>query len=98
MATNDSALKVVSEKLWKEQSEKNWADFAKALKKSSAKRYRVVYEPGHLKTLQDLKKSYAELYDNKHKLIAKVPIFKMIGTKMRGTTIYLKDLLIINKV
>lgn len=95
---NDAPLKEISKLLWTEPSEKNWKLFASALKKSSVKRYRIVYEPGHLKTLQDLKKSYAELYTQNHKLVAKAPIFKLVDKKMLGTTIYLKDLLIINKV
>jgi hypothetical protein len=95
---NDTPIKEVAKTLWKEQSDENWKLFASALKKSSVKRYRIIYEPGKLKTLQDLRKSFAALYDSKSKLVTKVPIFRMDKGRMLGSTIYLKDLRIKNTV
>jgi hypothetical protein len=86
----------VVERLNNDPSEENWEKFASALPKSGIKYYRIVYVKGSLKNAEDLRKSYAELFDGKGKLVAKVPIFKK-GKKPEGATIYLKGLLNINK-
>lgn len=93
----DSVLKEAADRLWSDQSEENWESFAIALKTSSATRYKTIYEPGKLKSMQDLKKSFAQIYDSKLKLITKVPIYKLVDGKMYGATIYLKELKIKNK-
>ena len=86
----------IADALQKEPNETNWERFAKALKKSGIKYYRIVYVS--LKNAEDLTKSYAELFDAKGKLVTKVPIFKRSnGKKIEGATIYLKGLLNINK-
>jgi len=92
---NDEIIKI-ADALQKEPNETNWEKFAKALKKSGIKYYRIVYVS--LKNAEDLTKSYAELFDAKGKLVTKVPIFKSSkGKKVEGATIYLKGLLNINK-
>ena len=89
----------IADALWKDESEKNWKEFAKALPKSGLKYYRVVFlKEEKLKKAQDLTKSYAELYDAKEKLVAKIPIFEKKGKKIEGATYYMKGLLTINKV
>jgi len=82
----------IAKRLTEDPSEENWKKFAAALKKSSAKFYRVVYMHGSLKNAEDLRQSYAELYDSKKKLIARVPIFKNMKNGVEGATIYLKGL------
>ena len=85
-------------KLWKEQSKKNWEAFAKALDKSPIEYYKVIFaNEGKLNKMQDLTKSYAELYDAKYKIVTKVPIFKWDGKKIRGATVYLMGLQVLNK-
>ncbi len=80
-------------KLWKEPSKKNWETFAKALGKSPIEYYKIVFaNEGKLNKMQDLTKSYAELYDSKHKVVTKVPIFIKNGKKVDGATIYLMGL------
>jgi len=92
---NDEIIKI-ADALQKEPNETNWEKFAKALKKSGIKYYRIVYVS--LKNAEDLTKSYAELFDAKGKLVTKVPIFNRgKGKKVEGATIYLKGLLNINK-
>jgi len=92
---NDEIIKI-ADALQKEPNETNWERFAKALKKSGIKYYRIVYVS--LKNAEDLTKSYAALFDAKGKLVTKVPIFKRSnGKKVEGATIYLKGLLNINK-
>ena len=92
---NDEIIKI-ADMLQKEPNETNWEKFAKALKKSGIKYYRIVYVS--LKNAEDLTKSYAELFDAKGKLVTKVPIFKRdSGKKVEGATIHLKGLLNINK-
>jgi len=92
---NDEIIKI-ADMLQKEPNETNWEKFAKALKKSGIKYYRIVYVS--LKNAEDLTKSYAELFDAKGKFVTKVPIFKRSnGKKVEGATIYLKGLLNINK-
>ncbi|MGC8680414.1 MAG: hypothetical protein ACP5T6_03955, partial [Candidatus Micrarchaeia archaeon] len=66
------------------------------LKKSKAKYYKVVYTKS-LGSKEDLRKSYAELYDSKYKLIAKIPIFKEVKGGVEGATINLEGLLNANK-
>ncbi len=89
-------MKKIVDELNKNPIEENWEKFAKALPKSGLKYYRVVYQKSSLKNAEDLRKSYAELYDKNGKLVYKVPIFKK-SKKIEGATIYLKGLLNINK-
>jgi len=92
---NNEIIKI-ADLLQKEPNEANWGKFAKALKKSGIKYYRIVYVT--LKNAEDLTKSYAELFDVKGKLVTKIPIFKKSdGKKVEGATIYLKGLFNINK-
>jgi predicted phage-related endonuclease len=80
-------------KLWKEQTKKNWEAFAKAIDKSPIEYYKIVFaNEGKLNKMQDLTKSYAELYDAKHKIVTKVPVFMKTGKKVDGATIYLVGL------
>ena len=84
--------------LWKTQGKEQWERFAKGLKGSGLKYYRVVYANKRLTKAQDLTKSYVELYDAKQKLVTKAPLFEKRGAKVSGATYYLKGLLTINKV
>ncbi|MCW6160295.1 MAG: hypothetical protein LVQ95_04385 [Candidatus Micrarchaeales archaeon] len=89
----------IAEALWRDESDRNWKEFVKALPESGIKYYRVVFLKGEkLKKAQDLTKSYAELYDAKEKLVTKIPIFEKKGKKIEGATYYMKGLLTINKV
>ena len=97
MAKN-SKVQNASKALWKEQSEKNWKALASSLKNSSIKYYRVIFaNEGRLNRMQDLTKSFAELYDAKHATVVKVPIFKREKNRIRGATIYLTGLQVSNK-
>ncbi len=85
--------------LWKEPNEKNWVSFSKALKGSGIKYYKVIFaNAGKLNKMQDLAKSYVELYDAKYRLVNKVPLFMKTGKKIDGATIYLKGLQVSNRV
>ncbi len=80
----------IAGKIWKDQSRKNWEAFAKAVGKSPVEYYKIVFaNEGKLNKMQDLTKSYAELYDAKHKIVAKVPIFMKTGKRIDGATTYL---------
>jgi hypothetical protein len=98
MVEKKEKVEKAAEGLWKDPSEKNWRAFSTALKGSSIRYYRVVFQNGgKLNKIQDLAKSFAELYDAKYRLVAKVPIFKKEGKSIRGATIYLIGLQVSNK-
>jgi hypothetical protein len=98
MVGKSDKIKKIAEGLWDEPSEKNWKAFSSALRGSGISYYRVKFQNGgKLNRIQDLAKSFAELYDAKYKLVTKVPIFKKEGKSMRGATIYLIDLKVYNK-
>lgn len=91
-------IQAAADRLWKEQSDSNWDTFASALKGSGIKYYKVVFaNEGKLNKMQDITKSYANLYDAKYGLVAKVPIFMKDGKRIRGATIYLTGLQVSNK-
>lgn len=91
-------FKTIAQQLWKDQSEKNWEALAGSLKKANVKYYRVMFEKkSQLNKIEDLRKSYAELYDSKYKSVGKIPIFKKTKSGMEGATIYLKGLMINNR-
>ena len=90
-------LKNISEELWKNQSKENWEKFRNILKKSNAVYYKIFFEAGKISTEQDLRKSYAELFDSKEKQLSKIPIFMNNGKTVSGATIYLVGLQILNK-
>lgn len=87
----------IVQELNKEQSKENWDKFGKALKSSGIKYYLVKFDKGKVNMLEDLRKAHAELYNSKQKLVYKIPIVMNNGKKIRGTTIYLKGLLNLNK-
>ena len=92
------ALSAIAERLWDSSSEENWLEFAKALKNSKARYYKVVFgNKGKLTKVQELTKSYAQIYDAKHNPMAKIPIFKTKGKKIEGATIYMKGLEVSNR-
>ncbi len=82
----------LGESLWKDQDESNWEKFGAALKKSKAKYYRVNFEKGRVQRVDDLRKSYAEIFDSRANAIAKIPVFRKKGKGIRGSLIYLKGL------
>ncbi len=90
-------IRPIADALWKDQSKQNWEAFGTSLKKSGLKYYRIVFEAGKLEKQDDLRTSYAELYDAKEKLVAKIPIFMTDGANVEGATIYLKGLLNLNR-
>ncbi len=93
-----SKIKELSEALWKLPSQKNWAAFSKGLKSSGLRYYKIVFaNEGKLNRMQDLTKSFVELYDSKYALITKVPLFRKTGNKVDGATIYLIGLSVSNK-
>ncbi|MDE1846120.1 MAG: hypothetical protein KGH53_02475 [Candidatus Micrarchaeota archaeon] len=88
----------IAQRLWKDQSEDNWKELAASLKKDNVKYYKVFFEKkSKLNKIEDLRKSYAQLYDSKYRSVAKVPIFKKGKNGMEGATIYLKGLMVNNK-
>jgi hypothetical protein len=98
MANKYDKIVKLSEILWKDQSGKNWDAVPAALKKSTIKYYRIVWaNGGKLNKMQDLRKSFANLYDSKYEFIAKLPIFMTNGKKIRGATKYLIGLQVSNK-
>jgi hypothetical protein len=94
---NNSDLGSAAKQLWKSNGEKDWQKFRNILKKSKAKYYKIVFEKGKVATKEDLRDSYALLYDAKFKEIAKVPIFMVKNKGIEGATIYLEGLLNTNK-
>ena len=96
--TSNSRIDKAADTLWKEQSEENWEALAGALKGSSVKYYKVVFaNEGKLSKMQDLTKSFVDLYDAKYKQVTKVPLFKKDGKRVRGATIYLTGLQVSNR-
>ncbi|MDE1860335.1 MAG: hypothetical protein KGH72_01310 [Candidatus Micrarchaeota archaeon] len=89
--------KTLAEALWKNPTTKGWEAFSGSLAKGGIKYYKIFYEKGKLANKEDLRYSYAELYDSKEKAVCKVPIFRKDGAKIKGATIYLSGLLNINK-
>ncbi len=92
-----AGMKNIVEELNREQSKANWEKFGNALKSSGLKYYLVKFNKGKVNALEDLRKAHAELYDSKGKLAYKIPIIMNNGKNIRGTTIYLKGLLNLNK-
>ena len=92
-------IEEIAEKLWKDQSESNWKMLADSIKNGKIEYYRVFFEKkSKLNKIEDLRKSYAELYDGKYRSIVKVPVFKKDKKGIEGATIYLKGLRINNRV
>jgi basic membrane lipoprotein Med (substrate-binding protein (PBP1-ABC) superfamily) len=89
-------LNEIAEELWKSPTEDNWSKFRDIIKKSKAKYYKIIYTKS-LGSKEDLRKSYAELYDSKFNLITKIPIFKEVDKGVEGATINLEGLLNANK-
>ncbi len=88
----------IAEKLMASPSNENWEAFSKALKKSGIKYYKIIFaNEGRLNKMQDLTKSVAQLYDSKYRAVARVPVFRKEGRKIRGATIYLKGLQVLNR-
>jgi hypothetical protein len=92
-----SKFEEIVEELNRNPVKENWEKFQKLLPKSKAKYYKTVYIDGKLRGVQDLTKSYVELYDSAQRPIAKIPIFIKEKKKIEGATYYLKGLLNINK-
>ena len=87
----------IADTLWKSPSRENWAAFVKALPNSGLKYYKVVFQKGKIKRVQDLVEDYAQLYDAKQKPAVRIPIYGKDGKKITGATYYMKGLLTINK-
>ncbi len=90
-------LDASSQELWKNPSEQNWKQFSKAFKGKAAY-YRVVFEHGKIKKNEDITKSFVEIINSKRKVLCNVPLFVREGKVLRGATIYLKGLQILNGV
>ncbi len=85
------------EALWKSPNDKSWEAFHYALKGSGVVYYRVAYQNGgKLDRIQDIKKSFVELFDAKYRPVAKVPLFMNKGKSITGATKYLIGLKVIN--
>ena len=93
-----NALKSAADKLWECPDTGNWENFAKVMKKSNAKYYKTIYVNGKVKKLDDLKKSWVVLYDDKRRVMTKVPVYKTTKKEIEGALIYLKGLLNANVV
>ena len=87
------SVKEVMLELGKQPTEKNWKAFSLKLHRSSIRYYRIIFTgKGGSSEGEDLKKSYAELYDAGHMRAGTVPLFVKEGGKIRGSTAYLKGL------
>ncbi len=89
-------ITIIAEALNGDPSEKNWKRLSSSLSGAGVAYYKVFFEKGKLKNTEDLRNSYATLYDRKKKLVAKIPVFKKSGKGIEGATIYLKGLSILN--
>ncbi len=92
-----SQFEKIVEELNKNPVRENWEKFQSLLPKSKAKYYKTFYVDGKLRGVQDLTKSYVEIYDSSQKPIARIPIFVKDKKKIEGATYYLKGLLNVNK-
>ncbi len=93
----EDILATSSQILWKKPSEDNWKQFSNKLK-GNATYYRVVFEHGKIKKNEDITKSFVEIRNSERKILCKVPLFVREGKNLRGATIYLKGLQILNGV
>lgn len=90
-------MKKIVEALNEDQSKENWGKFCEAIGKSGIKYYIIKFDKAKVNKPEDLRKAYADLYDAKGKFTYKIPVVMNRGKKIRGTTIYLKGLLHLNK-
>lgn len=93
----DNVLTESSKELWRNPSKGNWEEFSKHLK-GKAMYYKVIFEHGKIKKNEDITRSFVEILDSKSKVICKVPLFMRDGKNLRGATMYLKGLQILNGV
>lgn len=91
------AIIQIADNLRKNPNEKNWQKLSENLKKSGIIYYVVFFGEGKLSKTQDLRKSYVKLYNKHKKVVTEIPIFMTEGKKIRGATVYLKGLQILNK-
>ncbi len=93
----EDILAVGSQVLWKNPSKYNWKQFSNKLK-GNATYYRVVFEQGKIKKNEDITKSFVEIRNSKRNVLCKVPLFVREGNRLRGATIYLESLQILEGV
>jgi hypothetical protein len=86
----------VAEQLNAHPDEKHWEAFRKFMLKGGAKYYKVFY-PRKLRSGKDMLSAYAMIYDSRYVPMFRVPIVVKVGGKVRGATIYLKELLNTNR-
>jgi hypothetical protein len=97
MVENKNKIETIVADLWKNPTDKTWEKFASELKKDKKiKYYKTIYTTGKIKRFQDLKQSYAILYDTKYKVVTKVPLFMKRKEGLTGATIYLMGLSVLN--
>lgn len=86
----------IADELTEDPTEKNWKKLSSSLKSSKIAYYKIFFGKGKLSNTQDLRNSHLELYDNRKKMVATIPVFMKDGKKMTGATIYLRGLQILN--
>lgn len=80
----------IQDNIWKNPIEDNWKKMIVALKKDSARYYKVIYSHKDLKKSDDLTESFVEIYNGKLNRIAKLPLFEKKGRQLVGSMEFLK--------
>jgi hypothetical protein len=84
-------MRKVVEALNKNPSKSNWEAMASSIKRSNVSYYKVIY-PRKIKEKQDLKSAYVILYDDKFRIMGKIPILSKSSTGASGMLFYLRGL------
>lgn len=87
-----STLKELEVEIWKDTNLEQWRNVSLALKKESAKYYKVVYPEGRISSSSDLKRSSVEIYDPRMKIMARLPVFVEKGKELVGSLEFLSGL------
>jgi len=85
-----NGIEKIQNDIWKNPIEDNWKQMIIALKKNSAKYYKVIYSHKSLRKFDDLTESFVEIYNGKLDKIAKLPLFKKGKKQILGSLEFLK--------
>ncbi len=94
---NHSGIRKVLDALDKDPSKSNWEAMSSSIKRSNVSHYKVFY-PKKIKEKQDLKSAYVILYDDKFKIIGRIPLVSKDGHGASGMLFYLRGLSLNRKV
>ncbi|MCL4343019.1 MAG: hypothetical protein M1267_04105 [Candidatus Thermoplasmatota archaeon] len=76
-----------------EPTPENWVRFETWLAKSKSKYYRIYYREGNISSEQDLLGSYATIFDQKGREVARIPIYeKLPDGGVKGSLFHLRGL------